>query len=76
MSEPQTVEALYHSTSSFVGFNPDDDMTEFCQFKYFRRFLIAYYESHQKVRGILSLEASFSFWSGGRHLSHIDDSEA
>jgi len=36
MSEPQKVEAL-----TSVGFNPDDDMSEFGQFKYFRCPLIA-----------------------------------
>jgi hypothetical protein len=75
MSEPLTVQVLCHLTLSFVGFNPDDDMTKVSQFKYFRRLLIAC-ESHQKDRDIISLEVAFRFGSGGRHMSRTDGSEA
>jgi len=75
VSKPLTVEALSHPAFSFVGFNSDDGMTEVGQFKYFGRLLIAC-ESHQEERDIISMEVTFSFWSGGLHLSHTNDIEA
>jgi hypothetical protein len=55
-------------------FNPEDDMTEVGQFKYFRSSVVAY--KIYKERDIISLKAAFSFRSDGRHLSHINDTEA
>jgi len=73
--EPLAIEALSHPALRFVGFNPDDDVTEVGQREYFGRLLIAC-ERHQEEEDIMGLGATLSFWSGDRYLSHTDDTEA
>jgi hypothetical protein len=75
VAELLAVEALSHPALRYVGFNSDDGVTEVGQLKDFGRLPTAC-ECHQEERDIMGLEATLSFWSGNRHLSHTGNTEA